>query len=335
MLKHYTFADDFCQNIERIDRYGHTRYNPRNILVPKSYRRLRKNRTGLDSEKRSRMLNYAIAAGGTSVWGILLLVIIFVALVPNFLHRRKGSKIAMCQVFVLDGDREGNLLRIENAIAEATGKGATILCFAESAIMGWLNPEAHNRAYPIPGEDSERLCELAEKYKVHLCVGLAEKEGNRLYNSAILIDDQGNILLKHREMNIPSTLMEPPYTPGSDLGTADTKFGKIGLLICSETHHKDILERMADLKPALVLVPYGYAEQELKWPDHGRELMQLIANTAMRTGATVIGTNLLGQITKGPWAGRVYGGQSAAADKSGKILAIAKDRDRDIHVLSV
>jgi predicted amidohydrolase len=43
----------------------------------------------------------------------------------------------------------------------------------------------------------------------------------------------------------------------------------------------------------------------------------------------------VGEITKGPWAGRVYGGQSVAADKTGKIIAVAKDRDRDIAIVSI
>jgi predicted amidohydrolase len=83
-------------------------------------------------------------------------------------------KIAMCQIFVLDGDRAGNFVRIENAICEAKESGAEIVCLPETAILGWVNPDAHKRAHPIPGEDSDRLCNLAKKYKVHLCAGLEE-----------------------------------------------------------------------------------------------------------------------------------------------------------------
>ena len=112
---------------------------------------------------------------------------------------RTGSvKVAMCQIFCLDGDRSGNFVRIENAIAAAKDAGADIICFPETVILGWVNPEAHQRAYPIPGEDSGRLCRLAEKYRRYLCVGLAEKDGEKLYDSVILIDDKGRIVLKHR-----------------------------------------------------------------------------------------------------------------------------------------
>jgi len=244
-------------------------------------------------------------------------------------------RAAMCQIFSLDGDRSGNFVRIENAIRQAKEPGVDIICFPETVILGWVNSDAHERAYPIPGKDSDRLCELAKKYKAHLCAGLAEKDGPNLYDSAVLIDDKGRILLKHRKMNILTELMSPPYTPGNQVNTVETKFGKIGLLICADTHKDKILNRMAALKPNLLLVPYGYAEMENKWPAHGKQLEKVVKKAARKTAAPVVGTNLVGEITKGPWKGRIFGGHSVAADKNGKTIAIAADRDRDIKIVSI
>ena len=247
----------------------------------------------------------------------------------------KTTKAAICQIFCLDGDRRGNFTRIENAICEGKDAGADIACFPETAILGWVNPDAHKRAFPIPGEDSNRLCGLARDYNLHVCIGLAEKEGRRLYDSVILIDNKGNILLKHRKMNLLSELMSPPYSPGQDIDVVETKFGTIGLLICADTHDSKILKRIAALKPDLLLIPYGYAAAEDDWPGHGKELEKVVTNTAKKTGAFVVGTNLVGEITKGPWKGRVYGGQSMAADSTGRVVTIAKDRDRDINIISI
>ncbi|UCC23143.1 MAG: carbon-nitrogen hydrolase family protein [Planctomycetota bacterium] len=247
----------------------------------------------------------------------------------------KNVRIAMCQIFSVNSDRSGNFIRIENAIRQAKNAKADIICFPETVILGWVNPDAHQKAHPIPGEDSNRLCELAKKYKTYLCVGLAEKSGDSLHDSAILIDDKGKILLKHRKINLLTELMTPPYTPGKDVNAVETKFGKIGLLICADTFEDKILKRMADLKPDLLLVPYGWAGPEPDWPEHGKNLKDVVTNTARKTSAHVIGTDLVGQITAGPWDGHVFGGQSVAADKDGKVLAIAKDRDKDIKIISV
>jgi len=241
----------------------------------------------------------------------------------------------MCQIFSLDGDRNGNFVRIENAVSQAKDAGAGIICFPETIILGWVNSDAHKRAYSIPGKDSARLCKLAEDYQAYLCIGLAEKEASRLYDSVLLIDDKGQILLKHRKINLLSELMSPPYTPGKNVDVVETGFGKIGLLICADTHKDEILNRMAVLKPDLLLVPYGYAAEENQWPAHGKELEKVVKRTAKKTGAPVVGTNLVGEITKGPWKGRIYGGQSIAVDKTGKTISIAKDRDRDINIFQI
>jgi len=303
------------------------------------------NRPGLANkitryEGGKKMHDQLSAASGISLWAILLLIGVTVRANadrdPNKPADDKGIKIAMCQIFVLDGDREGNFVRIENAIAEAKAAGAQIACLPESIILGWENPDAHKRAEPIPGGDTDRLGKLAQKYKIYICAGLDEKDGNNLYDSAVLIDDKGEILLKHRKLEVLPELMDPPYTAAKDVNAiVDTQFGKIGLLICADTHKNEILGRMAKLKPDLLLVPYGYVEIEKKWPEHGLQLQKVVKNAALRTGAPVIGTNSAGEVTKGPWAGRVYGGQSVAVDKNGTVLATAKDRDKDVIIVSI
>jgi predicted amidohydrolase len=247
----------------------------------------------------------------------------------------KSTKAAICQIFCLDGDRRGNFVRIENAIREAKDAGADIACFPETALLGWVNPDAHKRARPVPGEDSDRLCKLAEDYNLYLCIGLAEKQGGNLYDSALLIDNKGNIMLKHRKINLLTELMSPPYTPGKDVDVIETGFGRVGLLICADTHDNIILKRMAALKPDLLLVPYGYAAVEDEWPDHGKKLEKVVTNTARKTKAFTIGTNLVGEITHGPWKGRIYGGQSVAVDRTGQVVSIAKDRDWDIDIVNI
>jgi predicted amidohydrolase len=244
-------------------------------------------------------------------------------------------RIAMCQIVCMDGDRRGNLARIEQAVEEAAKVGAEIVCLPESAILGWVNPEAHRRAEPIPGSDSQRLCELAQRHRVFLCVGLDEKAGGGLYDSALLIDDNGRILLKHRKIILLSELMTPPYSAGKDVGVVQTRFGRIGVLICADTHENQILDEMARQEPDLMLVPYGYAAPEEAWPEHGKELERVVTNAAKVLNAPVVGTNLIGQITHGPWTGRTYAGHSVAADRTGKILAIGRDFDRDVVLISV
>ena len=92
---------------------------------------------------------------------------------------------------------------------------------------------------------------------------------------------------------------------------------------------------MAELEPDLAIVPYGYAAPEDAWPGHGKELERVVAEAAKTIGAPVIGTNLIGQITHGPWRGRTYGGHSVAAAPTGKLLAVGNDFDPDVRIVAL
>ena len=54
-----------------------------------------------------------------------------------------GSLAALCQIVCLDGDRQGNFVRIENGLKDAKKADARLACFPETAILGWINPAAH------------------------------------------------------------------------------------------------------------------------------------------------------------------------------------------------
>jgi N-carbamoylputrescine amidase len=255
------------------------------------------------------------------------------------LHDTKGQlrpvKIAMAQIFSLDGDREGNFRRIENAIEEAKEKGADIVTFPESCILGWLNSQAHQRAHTVPGEDSDRLGTLARQYNIHISIGLDAKEGDKLYGTALLLDNTGKIILMHRKIHVLPELMTPSYSVGESIQVVETMFGKIGVLIWADSFLEDLLTKMHEKKPDLLLIPYGWAADEREWPVHGKDLEQVVQNAARKVGCPVIGTDLVGQVSDGPWRGKVYGGHSVAADAEGHILAHSKDRDRDITIVSI
>ena len=260
-------------------------------------------------------------------------ILITLGLIPSLLLGQ--VQVAIAQIFCLDGDREGNFRRIENAIIDAVDLNADIVCFPEMSILGWINPQAHQLAHPIPGKDFYRLASLAQKYQVYICIGLAEKENDLLYDAVVLIDDTGELLLKHRKINILTELMDPPYTPGKSVQAVDTKFGKIGLLICADSFVEEILSKMKSQEPQLVLIPYGWAKEQEDWPGHGLELEKTVKNAAQKMDCWVVGTDLVGAISYGPWKGRVYGGQSIVSNHLGQVKLKCKDRDSDIQVIQI
>lgn len=250
---------------------------------------------------------------------------------------RGTVRIAVCQTLCIDSDREGNLQRIARAMELAAKDKPQLVCFPETAILGWVNPAAHKMADPIPGPTTQRLAELAKKHKVMIAIGLCEKEGDKLYDSAILMDSDGAILLKHRKINTLVELLDPPYTRGKpeDITAVETRIGRVGMLICADTFDAKLLERAAKQKPELMIVPYGWAAEVDAWPEHGENLAKTVGNAAKAMGCAVVGTDLVGCISAGPWKGKTYGGQSVVCDRDGKVLTVLADRDVDIKVIEV
>jgi len=249
----------------------------------------------------------------------------------------KHVRLAICQILVIDSDREGNFRRIEYALEQAAAQHAQIAVFPESSILGWENPDAHKMATPIPGTDSNRIASLARKYGLMIAIGLDEKDGDHLYDSAILVDRSGTLRWKHRKINVLPELMTPPYSQGrpEDIGVVETEFGRIAVLICADTFSDAFVDRMKTLKPDLMLVPYGWAATNDKWPNHSKELEELVRRRASQVHCPMAGVDLVGEMTHGPWAGSTYGGSSFVADGTGKIILTARDRDTDLRVLEL
>ena len=268
---------------------------------------------------------------------IALLLICFAIALPAWPAAPKPVRLAICQILVIDSDREGNFRRIEYALEGAQAQRADIAIFPESSILGWENPDAHTMAGPIPGRDSDRIAALAQKYHVMIAIGLDEKDGDRLYDSAILVDKTGKLLWKHRKINVLPELMTPPYSQGrpEDIGVVDTEFGRIAVLICADTFTDAFVERMKTLKPDLMLVPYGWAAPNDQWPQHSKVLEDLVKKRAAQVGCPMAGVDLVGEMTHGPWTGQTYGGSSFVADGTGKILLTLRDRDTDMRVMEV
>jgi len=275
---------------------------------------------------------------GVMAWGSLtkLLVASFAGLFLSSVATAE-LRVAVCQILVIDGDREGNFRRIEYALETAHAQHAQIATFPESAILGWENPDAHTMATPIPGADSDRLAALARQYSLMIAIGLDEKDGGRLYDSAILMDNTGKVLWKHRKLNVLPEVMEPPYSIGNrdDIGVVETEFGRIGVIICADTFVDEYAQKVAGLKPDLMLVPYGWAAKVEEWPAHEKDLEHLVCSRAKLWQCPTIGTDLVGEMTHGPWKRRTYGGASVVADATGNVLEVLRDRDTEVRVVEL
>jgi len=246
-------------------------------------------------------------------------------------------KVAIAQLKCIDSDLEGNFGRIKELVGRASSEGARMVFFPETVDLGWVNPQAHKLAGPVPGPFTRKLSNLAKEHNIWIGIGLCEKADDKLYDTAVLISASGEIVLKHRKINLLSWLMDPPYTPGKieDIQAVDTPFGRVGIIICADSFKEELRDMLARQKPDLVYIPYGWAHPKEGWPEHGFKLVQTVQKAARTIGAPVIGPNLVGEITSGPWKGYTYEGLSTAADAEGMSLVQGKWNKEDLIIFEI
>ncbi|MBR2801717.1 MAG: carbon-nitrogen hydrolase family protein [Erysipelotrichaceae bacterium] len=235
-------------------------------------------------------------------------------------------KTGMCQIRVVYDDCEGNLQRAAEAVREAAAQGAEICLLPEALDLGWANPRAKELAAPIPGLVSDRLCALAKENGVWLVSGLTEKSGEDACNAALLISSEGEILLKHRKINI-LTGVEDVYTPGDRLGTADTPFGRIGIDICADNfmNSLSLAHALARMGARMILSPCSWAVTPQRDPQkdpYGAEWHEPYQLISSLYGIPVIGCSNTGELSAGPWKGWKAIGNSIAYDSDGKLKTV-------------
>jgi len=227
---------------------------------------------------------------------------------------------------LVEGGRiEENLERAEEMIHEASRGDCQIIVLPECLDVGWTHPSARKLAREIPGETSNRLCQAARDNRIMVVAGLTERDSNRIYNAAILVDKTGKILIKHRKIN-ELTIAQNLYSIGNMLSVAETRLGTIGVNICADnfTNSLAIGHVLARMGAHFVFSPSAWAMP----PDHdntkqpyGEEWRKSYTQLCKLYAITMVGVSNVGWVTAGPWRGRKVIGCSLAIGPEGETLA--------------
>lgn len=147
------------------------------------------------------------------------------------IFKRKTNKIAIVQSIVIQDDRGQNITSAMNLVDKAAEQGAEIICLTEAFGTGinWLNLKEMAESVP-EGPITGQLQEKAKQHKIHLIAGILEKDGNDIFDTAVIIDPEGTLLGKYRRWFLWTG--ETNYiTPGKPINCIHTNFGKVGLII--------------------------------------------------------------------------------------------------------
>jgi agmatine deiminase len=146
-------------------------------------------------------------------------------------------KIGLAQMKMVE-DRQQNISKASRMVAAAARKGAQIVCLPELFDVPYFPQEEGSKVKPekIPNDATEALSEAARENEVVLVGGsIFERFRGKTYNTSTVYDERGKALGAYRKVHIPQDegFYEQDYFDhGEGYRVFDTKYGRIGVLIC-------------------------------------------------------------------------------------------------------
>ena len=231
-------------------------------------------------------------------------------------------KIAGLQMEPKILEKERNLARCLELIELTAKEGARLIVLPECALTGYCFSsleEALPVAEPILGPSTEEIIAACRELNVYVVVGLLERDGDRCYNSAVLIGPQG-LVGKHRKIHLPYLGVDRFLNHGDLPPTVyDTEVGKVGLGICYDLMFAEH-SRVLALQGADVLVfPSNWPETGKVYPDH------IVPTRAIENRVFCVAVNRVGKER-----GTRFCGGSNIVHWFGRSLAKGKRNQEDI-----
>ncbi len=224
------------------------------------------------------------------------------------------------------GAVEANLVAVQAVIAEAA---FDLLVLPELFATGYY---FHDRAQvrqlsePVPGGPTTQfLIELAAAKEAFICGGLAERDGDCLYNSAVLVGPEG-LIACYRKLHLfyEETLW---FSPGDKpLEVHDLGVARVGMMICYDWRFPEVARVLA-LKGAQVIL-------------HPTNLVQPYCQEAMITrclenGVFAATANRIGSDTKPDGSNLTFTGGSQVVNPRGEVLCRATVDEEAVLIIDI
>ena len=151
-------------------------------------------------------------------------------------------KVALSQLDPAVGDKAKNLKKLEKAVAGTT---ADLHMAGELFLTGYMARDAFTQlAEPIEGPSVKTVQALAQEHGTHIVFGMPEREEDtkRLYNTSILVAPNGKVASYRKVYPANFGPFEEGlyFGRGDGLTLAETRLGRIGLMICYDTFFPEL-----------------------------------------------------------------------------------------------
>jgi nitrilase len=163
-----------------------------------------------------------------------------------------------------------NLSEAEKLIEIAVEQGAKLVALPEYfAIMGVKDTDKVKVAEKEgQGPIQQFLAHIAQKHEIWVIAGsvpLQSDTQDKIYNACLVYNDQGKRVARYNKIHLFGLNLgnetyheEKTITPGNQVITVDSPFGKIGLSICYDLRFPELYRAMGEVD--LILVPAAFTE---------------------------------------------------------------------------
>jgi predicted amidohydrolase len=153
------------------------------------------------------------------------------------------------------GSAKLNIEKFIRAAEKAIPGEVDLIVFPEATSAVDTGLSYADVADTIPGAITRQYGELARRKNSYIVAGIDEREGAAVYNSAVLINREGQVIGKYRKVYIPREEIEVGITPGTDYPVFDTDFGCIGMMICWDVQYPEPARALALRGAEILLLP--------------------------------------------------------------------------------
>jgi len=141
---------------------------------------------------------------------------------------------------------------------------------------------AIDTAEPIPGPVTEYFGTLAKQHQLHIALSMYERDRHLVYNTAVLLGPEGQLIGKYRKVCLPHGEVEKGISPGSDYPVFTTKFGKVGLMVCYDGFFPEVARELSNRGAEVIAWPVWGCNPKLATARACENHVYVVSSTYMK-----------------------------------------------------
>ena len=221
----------------------------------------------------------------------------------------------------MESDIAANFQKSLAFMRDAARQGVDIICFPEVQLSPFFAQyEKIDVSRYVIVKNSRYISEMKSLCKetgIYACPNFYIEENGKRYDMSLLIDDNGSIIGEQKMVHIAQCeyfYEQDYYTPSEEgFQVFDTKFGKIGIVVCFDRHYPESVRTEALRGAELVIIPTANTIAE------SSELFQWeVRVQAFQNSVNIAMCNRVGKEDK-----MVFSGESVVCNYDGDIISVA------------